>query len=621
MSIRFNCKHCSNKLEADEDVAGMVVECPHCSADLVVPKKRGSAEQDDEDDVLFDEDIDAYLEAEEESEEVLPEVDPQETTAKTAEPEADDAPEDDQAEDVTEKASETESEENTDETVLEEPEDDEPEQVKDEEGDQDDHEADDSKDAPAAESAPKVAVAQAIDEDDIPSAEPLASTATKISPDLAKKPRRMGQVAAGLEALDYEDDEDEDDEDVHPTAEAEPGGESVCPTNYRAGMKIGNFEIGYLLGAGSMGQVFLAKQISMDRQVALKILPPEIMSRDDEAAHQFMNEVKMLAKLEHPNIVTAFEAGEDQGIYYLAMQYVNGESLENRLQRERMIPEEEAISVMIKVAQALKHAWERFKLLHQDVKPANIMIDHHGEVKLMDMGIARASTDDEGTAKFVMGTPYYMSPEQASGRLDLDWRTDQYSMGSTLYHLLTGRYPFLGDDPAEVMKKHFADPLTPPKSINSELCDAVDKLIRRMMAKAPDRRYQSWEELISAMRDAMKAAANKGSQTQRRRKRPKGTKARRPAPKRARAGSVRPRYVRSGTSIGASISVFIGIIIAFYLIISIVNVSGFLQDRYNITFPQGMFLPPFRYDAKTDDSREQTRQHTPVRRSTYRPRS
>ncbi|OVE78057.1 hypothetical protein BVX99_00745 [bacterium F16] len=286
--------------------------------------------------------------------------------------------------------------------------------------------------------------------------------------------------------------------DYHDASIAEPAPpKQLSPSKFRAGTVVGNFEIGYHLGEGAMGQVFSAKQLSMDRQVALKIIPPEVMN--EEAVAQFNNEVKMLAKLSHQNIVTAYEAGEDKGIYYLAMAFIEGMNLDDVL-KEGAVPEEQALNLVIYIATALKYSWDQYKMIHLDIKPGNIMIDSQGTVKLMDLGIAKIPTGKEGDGdKTVLGTPRYMSPEQASGEPDLDWRSDQYSLGATLYHILTGEPPFPGDDPQDVMRLHISAPLRPPISINETISRETNEVIKRMMAKSRDRRFESWDGLITRL--------------------------------------------------------------------------------------------------------------------------
>ena len=273
---------------------------------------------------------------------------------------------------------------------------------------------------------------------------------------------------------------------------------------FEAGREIAGFELGPLIGSGSMGRVYLATQLSMQREVALKILPIDLVSHDEDAVDSFMNEIRLLAQLDHPNIVRAIEAGQEDDVYYLAMTYVNGETLSQRQLREPEIPEQDALRCAAKVAKALEYAWERFELLHRDVKPANIMVDKSGEVKLMDLGIAKVASRDEEATNMVLGTPYYMSPEQAMGHTDLDHRSDQYSLGATLFHLVTGQPPFEGKDAHEIMIKHVNQALPRPDKINPKVSEATCKLIRRLMAKRPERRFPDWKQVSRAMEKVAK---------------------------------------------------------------------------------------------------------------------
>ncbi len=264
------------------------------------------------------------------------------------------------------------------------------------------------------------------------------------------------------------------------------------------GVTIGGFKIERLIGTGGMGEVYLARQLSMDRLVALKILSGHARSEEDK--QRFIQEVRTLAQLEHPNIVTAHEAGEDGGYLYLAMSYVNGEALDRRLATQGRIPEREALRIARKIARALDYAWTEHRLLHRDIKPANILIDAHGEPKLADLGLAHSVQAAEGRIEGrgrVAGTPNYMSPEQAEGRDDLDCRSDIYALGATLYHMLTGQLPYAADTPEETIRKKFEEPLPDPRSFVPDLSPSVVALLAGMLAPDREERYASWKELIA----------------------------------------------------------------------------------------------------------------------------
>lgn len=285
------------------------------------------------------------------------------------------------------------------------------------------------------------------------------------------------------------------------------GGVANCPScsnniaipmpGMRKGMKIAGFVLERRLGAGGMGEVWLATQTAMDRKVALKILSPAL-TKDISFVNRFLTEVKNSAKLEHKNIITAHDAGVESGIYYLAISYVNGIELGDRLKIDNILDEKEALKIIKDIAEALKYAWNKHKILHRDIKPANIMIDSDGTTKLMDMGISKSL--DSGTnvtmAGTIMGTPLYMSPEQATGDEDIDFRSDIYSLGATLYHMLAGSAPYDATTPMGIITKHVTEPLPPPRERNSDISEECAALIEIMMAKDKNKRQDSWETVI-----------------------------------------------------------------------------------------------------------------------------
>ncbi|OGV66937.1 MAG: hypothetical protein A3K19_03630 [Lentisphaerae bacterium RIFOXYB12_FULL_65_16] len=270
---------------------------------------------------------------------------------------------------------------------------------------------------------------------------------------------------------------------------------ALCP-----GMTLGNFEIQKKIGSGGMGDVFLAKQMSMDRLVALKVLAPSVQSRTD-LVQRFMHEVRILARLEHPNIVTAFEAGKEAGQYYLAMSFVDGETLGSILKRDKAMPEVRALMIAEKVARALSFAWDQHKILHRDIKPANIMIDKAGEVKLMDLGIGKSLADDAGLTMTgaLIGTPSYMSPEQARGATGMDFRADIYALGGTLYNMVAGSVPYTGDSILEIVEKHKSAPVPDAREANGAVSQGCSRLIQWMMAKDPAERPGTWQEVLDAI--------------------------------------------------------------------------------------------------------------------------
>ncbi len=279
------------------------------------------------------------------------------------------------------------------------------------------------------------------------------------------------------------------------------GGEPVrLPSDWIGpGTCLGGFRIERLLGDGGMGQVFLARQLSLGRDVALKVLPQRYAADRDTVA-SFMNELHLLARLEHPNIVTVHEAGEDDGVLFMAMAYIRGDTVEQRLATYGRMPEVEALRLVRAVAEALGYAWASHRLLHLDIKPSNILLDPGGVPKLADFGISqslRRQAEDEPAADDtdIQGTPNYMSPEQAAGEAVLDPRADIYALGATLYHMVTGARPFGDSDVEETLRRQIAEALPDPRSLAPRLSRPCAALLARMLAKDPAARYPDWETL------------------------------------------------------------------------------------------------------------------------------
>ena len=264
----------------------------------------------------------------------------------------------------------------------------------------------------------------------------------------------------------------------------------------RAG-DIPGYRLGVKLGSGAMAHVFRATQLSLDRPVAIKILPRQL-SENAEYVARFYKEGKAAAKLNHANIVQAIDVGEARGYHYFVMELVDGHTLYDDLAEGKAFSEAEALRIIIQMARALEHAHAQ-GLIHRDVKPKNIMITKDGTAKLADMGLARQASDADAAkaeAGRAFGTPYYISPEQIRGELDIDFRSDIYSLGATLYHMVTGRVPFDGPTPVAVMQKHLKEPLVPPDHINTKLSAGLGEVVEVMVAKDRDRRYSSTTDLL-----------------------------------------------------------------------------------------------------------------------------
>ncbi|MDT8304060.1 MAG: serine/threonine-protein kinase [Sedimentisphaerales bacterium] len=264
-----------------------------------------------------------------------------------------------------------------------------------------------------------------------------------------------------------------------------------------AAHQIPGYKIVGKLGAGAMAVVYKARQLSLNRMVAIKILPKRF-TENPEYVERFYKEGQAAGRLNHPNIVQAIDVGEAGGYHYFVMEYVEGKTIADDLAAGKVFEEQEALDMIIQVASALGHAHAQ-KLIHRDVKPKNIMISNTGVIKLADMGLARATTDIEAAqseAGKAYGTPYYIAPEQIRGKIDIDGRADIYGLGATLYHMLTGRVPFMAEDSADVMRKHLKEKLIPPDHINTLLSAGVSEVIEIMMAKKKENRYNDIEELL-----------------------------------------------------------------------------------------------------------------------------
>jgi predicted Ser/Thr protein kinase len=263
--------------------------------------------------------------------------------------------------------------------------------------------------------------------------------------------------------------------------------------------EIPGYEIIEKLGKGSMGLVFKARQTSVDRIVAVKVLL-DTLAQNKEFIKRFQREAKIAAKLQHNNIVNAIDAGEVEGHHYFVMEYVEGATIKDELDQKKVFDEKVALKIVLAVADAMKHAHER-GLIHRDIKPENVILTKDGQVKLADLGLARLTADEKwamSEAGMAIGTPYYISPEQVRGQVDVDIRGDIYSLGATLYHMVTGRVPYPGETPQEVMRKHVDKnaQLVPPDHINTRLSSGLGVVVETMMAKNRDQRYRNPDDLI-----------------------------------------------------------------------------------------------------------------------------
>jgi serine/threonine-protein kinase len=263
------------------------------------------------------------------------------------------------------------------------------------------------------------------------------------------------------------------------------------------GQQIPGYELMEKLGQGSMGTVFRARQLSMNRLVAVKVLHPRLAAKPD-LLQKLTREAHLAARLSHNNIIQAIDVGSAGPLHYFVMELVEGQTIRQILETGKIYSEHEAVEIILQIAQALQHAHRR-GLIHRDVKPANIVLTADGIAKLADLGMAR-ETEDSVLARrekgLTIGTPFYISPEQIRGREDIDGRADLYSLGGTLYHMVTGHPPFHYEGVDRVLMAHVEEELTPPDHLNQSLSAGLGEVVEFMMAKERRRRYQKADDLI-----------------------------------------------------------------------------------------------------------------------------
>ncbi|HYG74442.1 MAG TPA: serine/threonine-protein kinase [Planctomycetota bacterium] len=262
--------------------------------------------------------------------------------------------------------------------------------------------------------------------------------------------------------------------------------------------QLGPYKLLKKLGEGGMGAVYLAEDPGAGRQVAIKVLPRK-HSDNPEFVTRFRREARATGKLSHANIVAAYAVGEEMGHHYYVMEFCEGEPLDAALKREERLDWDRATQIVLQVSRGLKHAHDN-GFLHRDIKPANIFITTDGTAKILDLGLSKNIGEAEQSfltqTGVALGTPHYISPEQAQGEKEVDGRTDIYSLGATYYHLLTGQTPFQANTAAAIIMKHITEQLPNPQDLRDDIPDAVVHVIERMMAKSPLDRYENCAALI-----------------------------------------------------------------------------------------------------------------------------
>jgi serine/threonine protein kinase len=259
---------------------------------------------------------------------------------------------------------------------------------------------------------------------------------------------------------------------------------------------IGDFELKKKLGKGATGEVFLARQISLDRLVAVKTLSKELAKKEDAVA-RFLREARSMDKLDHANIVKFYAADSYKGIHYVAIEYVNGKSVQDWLDKLKQFSIGDAVHIAMVAAAALKHAHDQ-NMVHRDVKPDNILLTAKGVVKVADFGLVKTLDEDVALTQndTGLGTPLYMAPEQAVSARTVDQRSDIYSLGATLYHMLTGALPYSSKTAVELILAKERGVFEAARRMRPEIPERLDLMIDKMLAKDPKHRYKSCSEVV-----------------------------------------------------------------------------------------------------------------------------
>ena len=268
----------------------------------------------------------------------------------------------------------------------------------------------------------------------------------------------------------------------------------------KLGMLIADrYEILEKIGTGGMADVYKAKDIKLNRYVAVKVLKQEF-AENKNFVSKFRVEAQAAAGLMHPNIVNVYDVGEEDGIHYIVMELVEGITLKKYIEKKSRLSTKEAISIAIQVAMGMEAAHNNH-IIHRDIKPQNIIISKEGKVKVTDFGIAKAASSNTITSN-VMGSVHYTSPEQARGGFS-DEKSDIYSLGITLFEMLTGRVPFNGDTTVAIAIKQIQDPMPSPREFVPEVPVSVERIVLKCTQKSPDRRYQNMGDMIRDLKRSL----------------------------------------------------------------------------------------------------------------------
>lgn len=273
-----------------------------------------------------------------------------------------------------------------------------------------------------------------------------------------------------------------------------------CEHEFTTWSDFGNYRLTRKVGEGGMGSVFESTDLNLDRTVAIKVLKPEL-SDDRKFINNFLQEVEVTAQLTHPNIVQVYAFGQHQGQYYLVMEFISAQTLDDKIMNQKRLDELEVLDCAIGVSNGLNFALQRGELVHRDIKPGNILFSSNNTPKVVDFGLAITPETASSSDGEIWGTPYYVSPERLE-QIPEDFRSDMYSLGISLYHALSGRPPFDANTAELVAAKHLSEKPLPLKTMAPNVTDHTAYTIMKAMARQPSDRFESYEDFIEQLEDA-----------------------------------------------------------------------------------------------------------------------
>ncbi len=283
----------------------------------------------------------------------------------------------------------------------------------------------------------------------------------------------------------------------------EPGDGITCPycsNEFVITRQFGNFLLERQIGSGGMGAVYIGRDVNLNRIVAVKVLKPELVS-DQKFLATFLREAEITASLNHPNIVQVYAFGQHEGVYYMVVEFISGGSLDDKIANLGQITELEGIEIGIAVARGLECALQRGGLIHRDIKPGNILFNANNTPKVVDFGLSLSFDTTDHFDGEIWGTPYYVAPEKLEREKET-FQSDLYSLGATLFHAISGRPPYEGEDPNDVAMKHLSGNVISLKAFVPDISDQTAYAVSKAMARYPEDRYESYAAFIEQLEDA-----------------------------------------------------------------------------------------------------------------------